>query len=90
MIRSQEIYTLSITNAIFIVTGDMSLQTISMNLSAGTGQFTGSLVVNGVASTPIVLAVNQPVTLASDTGQPLDGITIDCTAGGTIDIIARQ
>ena len=33
---------------------------------------------------------NQPVTISSDSGYPLDGITIDCTAGGVINIMARQ
>lgn len=88
--RNQQIYTTVLTNSSFTFTADMSIQTISMNLASGVGQFSGSLTIGALSSSPITLTVNQPVTLSSDSGYPLDGITIDCTAGGVINIIARQ
>ena len=88
--RNQQIYTTVLTNASFTFTADMGIQTISMNLASGVGQFSGSLSIGVLNSSPILLTVNQPVTISSDTGYPLDGITIDCTAGGVINVMARQ
>ena len=88
--RNQQIYTTVLTNSTFTFTADMSIQTISLNLASGVGQFSGSLSIGVLNSTPITLTVNQPVTISSDSGYPLDGIVIDCTAGGVINIMARQ
>ena len=88
--RNQQIYTTVLTNSTFTFTADMSIQTISLNLASGVGQFSGSLSIGVLNSLPIALSVNQPVTISSDSGYPLDGITIDCTAGGVINIMARQ
>lgn len=88
--RNQQIYTTVLTNSAFTFTADMSIQSISINLASGVGQFSGSLSIGALSSIPIALTVNQPVTISSDTGYPLEGITIDCTAGGVINIMARQ
>lgn len=88
--RNQQIYTTVLTNSSFTFTADMSIQTISMNLASGVGEFSGSLNIGALSSSPITLTVNQPVTISSDSGYPLEGITIDCTAGGVINIMARQ
>jgi hypothetical protein len=88
--RNQQIYTTVLTNSSFTFTEAMSIQTISLNLASGVGQFSGSLSIGALPSAPIALNVNQPVTISSDSGYPLDGITIDCNAGGVINIIARQ
>jgi hypothetical protein len=88
--RNQQIYTSVLTNATFTFTADMSIQTISLNLASGVGQFNGSLSIGALLSSPISLNVNQPVVISSDSGYPLDGITIDCVAGGVINIMARQ
>ena len=88
--RNQQIYTTVLTNDVFTFTEAMSIQTISLNLASGVGQFSGSLNIGALSSAPIQLEVNQPVTISSDSGYPLDGITIDCTAGGVIKIMARQ
>jgi hypothetical protein len=88
--RNQQIYTTVLNTASFTFTADMSIQTISMNLASGVGQFSGSLAIGPLSSSPIALTINQPVTISSDSGYPLDGITIDCTGGGVINIIARQ
>jgi hypothetical protein len=88
--RNQQIYTTVLTNSAFTFTADMSIQTISLNLASGIGEFSGSLSIGSLMSSPIQLTVNQPVTISSDSGYPLDGITIDCTAGGVISVMARQ
>ena len=88
--RNQQIYTTVLTNSAFTFTADMSVQTISINLVSGVGQFSGSLSIGALSSSPIALTVNQPVVISSDSGYPLDGITIDCIAGGVINIMARQ
>ena len=88
--RNQQIYTTVLTNSSFTFTEAMSIQSISLNLASGVGQFSGSLSIGALASAPIQLTVNQPVTISSDSGYPLDGITIDCTGGGVINIMARQ
>jgi hypothetical protein len=88
--RNQQIYTRVLTNSAFTFTESMSVQTISINLASGVGQFSGSLSIGALNSAPIALTVNQPVVISSDSGYPLDGITIDCAAGGVINIMARQ
>jgi hypothetical protein len=89
-IRTQQIYTTVLSTSTFTIIPEMSIQSISISLVSGVGQFTGSLPLGALVSSPIPLIVNQPVTISSDSGLPLEGIVVDCTGGGVINLIARQ
>lgn len=87
----QKIYTSVLTNSSFTFTQDMGILGISMQLVSGVGTFTGTLTIGTNVSSPIdLVAGGTPVTITSDSGNPLDGITIDCSGGGVINILARQ
>jgi len=90
-IRGQQFYTSVLSTSAFTFTADMGILSVSFVLTAGAGSFYGTLVIDGTYfPTPVPLTVGQAVTISSDTGQPIDGLTIDCLAGGDINIIARQ
>lgn len=65
------------------------LTLISLVLQAGAATVTGNLSVNGVASTPINLVVGQPLTIAVDSPDIIDALTINAAAG-TVAILARR
>jgi hypothetical protein len=90
-IRGQQFYTNVLSNNTFTFNSDMGILSVSFVLTAGTGYFYGTLTIDGTYfSTPIPLTIGQAVTISSDTGQPIDGLTIDSSLGGDINIIARQ
>jgi hypothetical protein len=90
-IRGQQFYTSVLSGSTFTFTSDMGILSVSFVLTAGAGAFYGTLNINGTnPSTSVPLTVNQAVTISSDGGQPIDGLTIDCAGGGDINIIARQ
>ena len=89
--RGQEFYTNVLVDDTFTFTADMGILSVSFVLVAGAGSFIGTLNINGInPSQAVKLTTDQAVTISSDTGQPIDGLTIDCSGGGTINIIARQ
>ena len=90
-IRGQQFYTNVLSNSAFTFTSDMGILSVSFVLTAGVGSFTGTLIIDGTYfPTAVPLVANQAVTISSDSGQPIDGLTIDCSGGGDINIIARQ
>ena len=58
-----------------------NLKTISFELVSGSGSFTGQTTSGELASTPIPLYVNKPVTLSSGSINNIAGITIDGSSG---------
>ncbi len=90
-IRGQQFYTSVLSNSAFTFTSDMGILSVSFVLTAGAGEFIGTLIINGTNfPSAIPLTIGQAVTISSDGGQPIDGLTIDCSVGGDINIIARQ
>jgi hypothetical protein len=89
-IRGQQFYTSVLSTSSFTFTSDMSILSVSFVLTAGVGSFYGTLIINGtIFPSAVPLTIGQSVTISSDTGQPIEGLTIDCSGGGDINIIAR-
>ena len=93
MIRGQEIFTKVLSGQSITLTADMGLTSISIVLISGAGAFRGSLNVSDNVTTYVSEAVdlilNQAVVIASDSGLPLNGLTIDAT-GGVVHVLGRQ
>lgn len=86
----QKIYTNVLSTDVFVFTKDMGILGISVCLVSGVGTISGTLSIGLNTSTPIDLIVGQAITITSDSGNPLEEITVDCTGGGVINILARQ
>lgn len=90
-IRGQQFYTSVLSNSTFTFTSDMGILSVSFVLTSGVGSFYGTLIINGTYfPSAVPLTIGQSVTISSDGGQPIDGLTIDCSGIGDINIIARQ
>lgn len=89
-IRGQKIFTKVLTTDVITFTAEMGITAISIVLISGAGSFSGSLSVGYLASDPINLIVNQSVDISSDSGLPLEGVIVDCSGGGIINIIGRE
>jgi hypothetical protein len=89
-IRGQQIWTKVLTNNSITFNPEMGVTSVSIVLISGAGFFQGSLFVPDYVSTAVPLVVGSPVTISSDSGLPLDGLIIDCSSGGVINLIARQ
>lgn len=93
MIRGQEIFTKVLSGQSITLTADMGLTSISVVLISGAGTFAGSLNVSDNITTfvsePVDLVLNQAVVIASDSGLPLNGVTIDASAG-VVHVLGRQ
>lgn len=86
----QKIFTTVLNNESFTFTADMGITSISIVLVSGEGVFGGSLPVPGLNLSPIPLIVGGPVTISSDANLPLEGVFVDCKAGGVINLIGRE
>lgn len=84
-----QFFTYTVTNDIFVITEEMGLNAVSINLESGAGSYTGGLTIVGIASMPIALG-SIPVTLSTMSEKPISDITIDCSAGGIINLIGRR
>lgn len=83
---TQKLWTRQISNTTLLIDENYGLTAVSIILNSGTGTIVGGTVLsNGVASTPINLIIGQPITLLSDSNNPLAGITITTT--GVVAII---
>lgn len=85
---ADNIFTYVLTNASITLQADWGVRAIAMKLSAGAGSFIGSAKLGTTSSTAISLVVDEPITIADD--NYIDGLTIDCSGGGTIELIARR
>lgn len=68
-------------------TAESGVRIVSMILVSGTVTFTGSLPVGGADSDAITLVSGVAVTIGGD--EPLNGLTIDATAG-VVTVIIRN
>lgn len=84
-----QFFTYTVTNDIFVITEEMGLNALSIDLESGAGTYTGGLTIVGIASTAIALGT-KPVTLSTMSEKPISGITIDCSGGGVINLIGRR
>jgi hypothetical protein len=85
---NQKIWTYELSAGSITIDSSYGLVILSFTLISGLGTYTGSALANGVASTPVNLALGQAVTISSDGTLPIDGFTINTT--GVIAIIGKQ
>jgi hypothetical protein len=85
----QKIWTYELTSSTLFIDANYGLNALSILLKSGTGSVRADLqLANGVASTPIILEMGNPLTLGGVNGVPLDGIEI--ITDGIISIVGRQ
>lgn len=83
------IWSKTLTGSTLTVSASQNVVRISILASQGPVTILGTSTFNGIASDAVTFATGQGVTLtASSTANPIDGITIDASAGGaTADIV---
>lgn len=86
---TQELWTYEINNDTLLIDSNYGLTKISVVLNSGSGTITGDLqLANGVSSAPITMVIGQPITIPSNSGVPLNNITITTT--GVVAILGFQ
>lgn len=87
--RTQSVFTATFSNTTFTIVESMGLSIVSINLISGVASILGSTSIPGLTNTASTLSVGQPILLNADSGYTLVGITIDSTAGGVFEVIAK-
>lgn len=87
-----KLFTKQINNSTFVIAREDGVNNLSVKNNSATAQnilITGTLSINGLASTAITLTKGDIATISSDT--PLDGITItSASVSALVDIMATQ
>ena len=79
------IWSKTLTGSTLTVSASQNVVRISILASTGPVTILGTSVFNGIPSDAVTFATGQGVTLtASSTANPIDGITIDASAGGAV------
>lgn len=86
--KSQEIFTYVLNGSTLTITQDYGLTAVALLLKSGSGAYSGSRTIGGIASTPIPLGINIPLTITSEQSKYIDELLID-GSGGVIEIIGR-
>ena len=85
-----KIFTYEVVNSTFTITPEMSLKAVSFLLKSGSGTVTGNLRVGAIDSIPLNLDTASALTLtAGDGGAVLEGIIVDTTAIGNVQLIGK-
>ena len=87
--KTQSVFTATFTNTTFAITETMGLSIVSVNLISGVATILGTTQIPGLTNDAASLSVGQPILVRADSGYTLDGITIDSTAGGVFEVIAK-
>ena len=87
--RNQSVFTATFTNTTFAIVESMGLSIVSINLISGAATILGTTQIPGLTNSAASLSVGQPILVRADNGFTLDGITIDSTAGGVFEVIAK-
>ena len=86
---TQNVFTYQLSAGTLVIDDTYGLTAVSMVLTSGTGSFKGLAVLNnGISSTPIDLVINQPISIPSNSGAPLNNLTITTT--GVVSILGYQ
>lgn len=75
----ENIGTFTLSSQTITVSGNDGVLNISLLLVSGTVTVTGVMGIGGLSSTPITLVADKPLNLGSNF--PIDGLTIDASAG---------
>lgn len=86
--KKQKLFTYVLSGTTLTITEEDGITAIALKLTSGAGTYEGTKQLKSVASAPISLAVNEPVTISSEQTKYIDELIIDATAGN-IEIIAR-
>jgi len=87
--KTQSVFTSTFVTTTFNIVETMGFTIVSINLLSGAATILGSTQIPGLTATNAALTVGLPVLLTANPGYTLDGITIDSTAGGTFEVIAK-
>ena len=87
--KNQSVFTATFTNTTFALTSTMGLSIVSINLISGVATILGTTSIPGISNSTAALTIGQPILLTADSGYTLSGITIDSTAGGVFEVIAK-
>lgn len=87
--KTQSIFTKTFTDTTFVISESLSLTIVSINLISGVATILGANKLPNITPSTASMTVGQPILLKSDNGYLLDGITIDSTAGGVFEVIAK-
>lgn len=86
---TQELWTYELNNGTLVIDESFGLTKLSLVLNSGSGTITGGLqLANGVASLPVTMVIGQPLNIPSNSGTPLNNITISTT--GVVSIFGFQ
>jgi hypothetical protein len=85
-----QIFTYEVVNSTFTITVAMSLRAISVLLISGNGTVTGNLRAATINSVPLTLSFDTPVTFSAGDVGVLDGITIDTSGIGIVQIVGKN
>jgi hypothetical protein len=84
--KNQSVFSSVYTNSVFTIIEDMQLSEVTIELTSGVATLLGGLQIPGLTLSSVQLNVNQPVTLNSNDGYTLTGISVDSTAGGVFEV----
>lgn len=87
--KEQDFFSSTLTNETFVITGSMSVNIVSMVLISGAGSYLLNGNLGALNSTAVDLVIGAPVNIVSDPGYSIRQLTIDCSAGGVINIISK-
>ena len=87
--KTQSIFTKTFTDTTFNITEILNLTIVSINLISGVATILGTNELPSLTPSTASMQVGQPILLQADNGYLLDGITIDSTAGGVFEVIAK-
>lgn len=87
--KDQSVFTATFTNTTFAISSTLGLSIVSVNLISGVATILGTTSIPGISNSTAALSVGQPILIKADSGYTLNGITIDSTAGGVFEVIAK-
>jgi len=87
--KLQSVFTKTFTDESFVLTQDMGLTILSINLLSGVATILGTTNAGSNTPTAVSMTVGQPVLISADSGFTLTGVTIDSTAGGVFEVLGK-
>lgn len=85
--NGQEFWTYELSADTITITQDMGLTALSFVLVSGNGTYLGSAKAGSIVSTPIAMTQGQPITITTDSNNPISNWTI--TTDGVVSIIGK-
>lgn len=83
------VFTYTLVDNTMYIDGTYNLTIVSVKLISGIGIIRGQQAVPVWGTGNLDLIIGEPVTISTKTNSILNGITIDCSGGGVIQIVAE-